>query len=412
MKKNVVVIGAGPAGIIASATASKNGNHVTLIEKNKFIGKKMLITGNGRCNVTNASDIEDLIENVTRNKHFLYSAFYSFSNNDIINILEDYNVKIKVEKDNRCFPVTDKSIDVIEALKNYLLDKKVKLFLNSNVEEITKTKENFIINYSNNGTKNTITSDKVIIATGGKSYPATGSTGDGFKFAKQFGHNIIPLIPSIIPINLKEEWIKEIKGLSLQNIKVSLKHKDTLIDSQIGDIIFTHFGLSGPAIFNLTCRNNRFINNNKDLKISLDLFYRFNLKELDKIVLDLLNDKPNKNITNILNSIVKNSLLLSVFKNLNIDNNLKSNNLTKEERKALVKLFKDIIFNISGLRPIEEAYVTSGGIDINEINSYTMESNVVKNLFFCGEVLDVDAYTGGFNLQIGYSTGYLAGNSC
>ncbi|MGO1368776.1 MAG: NAD(P)/FAD-dependent oxidoreductase [Senegalia sp. (in: firmicutes)] len=412
MKNNVVVIGAGPAGIIASATASKNGNNVILIEKNEFIGKKMLITGNGRCNVTNACEIDELIDNVSRNKEFLYSAFYSFSNNDIINILEDYGVKIKTEKDKRCFPKSDKAMDVIEALKKYLLDQEVSLFLNSNVDEVIKTKENFIINYSNKNIKNTLLADKVIIATGGKTYPSTGSTGDGFKFAEKLGHNIIPLIPSIVPINLKEKSIEDVRGISLQNIKLSLKKKNKLVDSEMGDIIFTHFGLSGPAIFNLTCRNNRFIRYNDNLNITIDLFSNLNIKELDEKILSLLNSNPNKNIINILNSIVQNNLLLFIFKILKIDDSLKANNLTKEKRKLIVKTFKDINFQVLGLRSIEEAYVTSGGVDINEVNPSTMESNIVENLFLCGEVLDVDAYTGGFNLQIGYSTGYLAGLSC
>ncbi|MGO1651942.1 aminoacetone oxidase family FAD-binding enzyme, partial [Senegalia sp. (in: firmicutes)] len=292
MKNNVVVIGAGPAGIIASATASKNGNNVILIEKNEFIGKKMLITGNGRCNVTNACEIDELIDNVSRNKEFLYSAFYSFSNNDIISILEDYGVKIKVEKDKRCFPKSDKAMDVIEALKKYLLDQEVSLMLSSNVDEVIKTKENFIINYSNKNIKNTLLADKVIIATGGKSYPSTGSIGDGFKFAEKLGHNIISLIPSIVPINLKEKSIENVRGISLQNIKLSLKKKNKLVDSEMGDIIFTHFGLSGPAIFNLTCRNNRFISHNDNLNVTIDLFSDLNIKELDEKILSLLNSNP------------------------------------------------------------------------------------------------------------------------
>ncbi|MGO1713180.1 MAG: aminoacetone oxidase family FAD-binding enzyme, partial [Senegalia sp. (in: firmicutes)] len=277
----------------------------------------------------------------------------------------------------RCFPKSEKAMYVIEALKKYLLDQEVSLFLNSNVDEVIKTKENFIINYSNKNIKNTLLADKVIIATGGKTYPSTGSTGDGFKFAEKLGHNIIPLIPSIVPINLKEKSIEDVRGISLQNIKLSLKKKNKLVDSEMGDIIFTHFGLSGPAIFNLTCRNNRFIRYNDNLNITIDLFSNLNIKELDEKILSLLNSNPNKNIINILNSIVQNNLLLFIFKILKIDDSLKANNLTKEKRKLIVKTFKDINFQVLGLRSIEEADVTSGGVDINEVNPSNMESNIV-----------------------------------
>lgn len=411
MSKKVLVIGGGPAGIIAAATASKKGNEVILIDKNSIIGKKMLITGNGRCNITNNCDIEGLIENVTRNRNFLYSSFYSFSNKDIIDILQKYDLEIKVENDGRCFPKSDKSIDVINTLKSYLLDNGVVLSLNCNVINVEKYKNKFMVEYIKDNSEKIVESDSLIIATGGKSYPSTGSTGDGYKFGEKFGHNIISIKPSIVPISIKENWIKQNKGLSFKNVKVVLSLDDKVIDYEIGDIIFTHFGISGPAIFNITSRNNRKINAKDRFKLDIDLFPSLNLKELDKKIIELLDANPNKNIINVLSIILKYNFVLAILNLLQINTSLKASNFTKEHRRKLVRLLKSITLNITDLRFIEEAYVTSGGIDIDQINPSTMESKIVEGLFFCGEVLDVDAYTGGFNLQISYSTGYLAGDN-
>lgn len=411
MKKNVVVIGAGPAGIIASATASNNGHNVILLEKNEIVGKKMLITGNGRCNITNLCPVEDLIDSVTRNKYFLYSAFYSFTNDDIVNLLKKYGLEVKIEEENRCFPVSDKSMDVTSALEKYLKDNNVSISFNSKVNSIKKIDDMFIINYSRNNENQSIEADKVIIATGGKSYPATGSTGDGYNFAKKFGHKIISLAPSMVPFNIKEDWIKKLKGISLNNVMISLINNKE-IDREFGDIIFTHYGISGPCILNLSCRNNREILENKKIKIKIDLFPDLNLKEVDEKLLKLLQKHSNKNIINIIDKIIPYSFGLAVLNNLSIEFNKKGNQVSKEDRQNIARTLKGIELNVNGLRPIAEAYITSGGVDINEVNSSTMESNIIEGLYFCGEVLDVDAYTGGFNLQIAYSTGYIAGKSC
>ncbi|MBS4539943.1 NAD(P)/FAD-dependent oxidoreductase [Clostridium sp. D2Q-11] len=412
MKEKIVVIGGGPAGIIASATASKKGANVILIEKNERIGKKMLITGNGRCNITNLCSIEELIDNVTRNNYFLYSAFYSFTNKDIIDILDQYGLKVKVEDNNRCFPITNKSIDVTNVLERYLLDNNVDISLNTKVYKINKKDDKFIIDYIKNDKNHTIKADKLIISTGGKSYPATGSTGDGYDFAKKLGHNIVSLIPSMVPFNIKEDWIKEIKGISLTEVKISLIHNKKEVDNEIGDIIFTHYGISGPSVFNLSCRKNRTIEQNNNIKLRLDFFPHLNEKEFDDKLLGLLQYNSNKNIINIIDNLIPYALGLNILKRLNIEYNLKANQLNKENRKGIVSILKELELSISGLRSIKEAYVTSGGVDTREINPSTMESDIVKGLYFCGEILDVDAYTGGFNLQIAYSTGYLAGESC
>lgn len=408
MNDLIAVIGGGPAGIIAAATAGSLGKKVFLFEKNNKLGKKLFITGKGRCNITNACEIEELIENVVVNNTFLYSAFYSFTNTDIVQILNKYGVNTKVERGNRVFPVSDKSSDVIKALEKYLIDNGVEIDYNKEVKYINKTDyDDFELVFSDNTKKKF---NKVIIATGGKSYQQTGSTGDGYYFAKLLGHTIVELKPALVPCEIKENWIKSLQGLSLKNIKISAYADKKKIFEDFGELIFTHYGISGPVVLTMSNFINRYIE--KNIKIFIDLKPALSDEKLEMRILRDFEKYSKKQFKNSLDDLLPRKLIPIIIQLSKIDEEKFVNQITREERKYFANLLKNLEMNFSKFRPLNEAIVTSGGVSTLEIDSSTMESKILKGLYFAGEVIDVDALTGGFNLQIAYSTGYLAGKNC
>lgn len=414
-RKNVIVIGGGPAGMIAAGTAAERGNNVKLIEQNKILGKKLLITGKGRCNLTNAcGDVETLIQNVPTNGNFLYSAFYTFSNMEVIEFFNKLGVETKVERGNRVFPVSDKSSDVVEALRNYIIKNNVEI-INDRVDSIltinndsdAKSMVSGVI-CSNRGK---IFADRVIIATGGMSYQKTGSTGDGYFWAEELGHTITDIRPSLVPVIVKEDWIQDVLGLTLKNISIKVKNsKNKTIYTDFGEMMFAHFGLTGPVILSASAHMKNI--KSEHYMIELDLKPGLSENQLDERILRDFSENLNKDFKNSLNKLMPKKLIDPIIEMSEIDPLKKVNSITKSERTALVKLLKCIKFSVVDFCPIEQAIVTSGGINVKEINPSTMESKIVDGLFFAGEIIDVDAYTGGFNLQIAFSSGFLAGTSC
>ena len=417
----VVVIGGGPAGMMAAISASQNNNEVWLLEKNNKLGKKLLITGKGRCNVTSSLDMKNFISNVPGNGKFLYSAFDNYTNIDIINFLKKHGVNVKEERGNRIFPTSDKSVDVLSAFEKELKNKNIKIKFNAKVTDIeTKDNEVKYVKYEEEGKQKSIEADKVILATGGKTYPQTGSTGDGYEMAKRLRHTITEIKPSLVPLTtsgVSLELCKEMQGLSLKNVSIKIMDtsKNKLIYEDFGEMLFTHFGISGPTILSASAHLIRYKNidsllKEQKIKLIIDLKPALSLEKLDtRVQRDFLNNK-NKEFKNSLNNLLPQKLISPIIQLSEIDVNEKVNEITKEKRLRLVKLLKNFTIAITGFRPLEEGIVTSGGISIKEINPKTMESKLVKGLFFAGEIIDVDAYTGGFNLQIAYSTGYTAGS--
>jgi predicted Rossmann fold flavoprotein len=409
MKKKVIVIGAGPGGIMAAGKAAENGNEVILIEKNNKIGRKILISGKGRCNITNNTDIEGLIENTPGNGCFLYSAFYTFSNTDLIEFFNKYGLKTKVERGGRVFPVSDKAKDVVDTLNNFLKSKKVTLWLNTSVEKILADDKKITGVMLKSGKK--VSCDKVVLATGGASYPGTGSTGDGYKMAKDLGHTIVSLKPSLVPLITNEKWVKNLQGLSLKNVSITLlNNKGKKIYSDFGEMLFTHFGVSGPII--LSASRHILDYDYKGIKLLIDLKPALTEEKLDERIQRDFLKFSRKQFKNALDDLLPQKLIPVIIELSRIDATKPVNQITKEERISLVKLLKNLTLSINGARPLEEAIVTAGGVSVDEINPSTMESKLIKGLFFAGEVIDLDAYTGGFNLTIAFSTGYLAGNNC
>ena len=416
----VVVIGGGPAGMMAAITAGKQQNEVILLEKNNRCGKKLLITGKGRCNITSSLDMEEFINNIPGNGRFLYSAFQNFTNNDILDMLHENKVETKVERGNRIFPVSDRSMDVLCAFENELRKAKVQIITNAKVEEII-TNENTVskVKYSVDGKEKIIDVDKVIIATGGKSYPITGSTGDGYELCKKLGHTVEKLKASLVPLTSCDKslyYCKEMQGLSLKNVGISIidSELNKKIYEDFGEMLFTHFGVSGPTILSGSAHLLRYKNIDEKLKdnkikLVIDLKPALSEEKLEQRIQRDFEKYKNKEIRNGLDELLPKKMILPVLELSKIDENKKINSITKEERKNLVKVLKNMGININGFRPIEEAIITAGGISIKEINPKTMESKLVNGLYFAGEIIDVDAYTGGFNLQIAYSTGYTAG---
>ena len=413
----VVVIGAGPAGMISAITAAKQNNEVILLEKNKMLGKKLLITGKGRCNITSSLEMDGFIRNVPGNGRFLYSCFENYTNQDIIQMLKENGVEVKEERGNRIFPVSDKSIDVRDAFERELRKNKVTIRKETTVENILQKDGRVIGVKLSNGEK--INADKVILATGGKSYPLTGSTGDGYKMVKELGHTITDIKASLVPLTAFKdslELCKELQGLSLRNVGIQIidKTSNKKIYEDFGEMIFTHFGISGPTILSGSSHLLRYKNIDEKLKngkieLSIDLKPALAEEKLDTRILRDFEVNKNKEIKNSLNELLPQKLIMPIINLLEIDEYKKVNSITKEERTKLVKLLKNFRITIAGFRPIEEAIITAGGISIKEINPKTMESKLIQGLYFAGEIIDVDAYTGGFNLQIAYSTGYTAG---
>ena len=418
---NVIIIGGGAAGMIAALSASKGKNNVTILEKMDMPGKKILITGKGRCNITSSIPIDEFIKNIPGNGRFLYSAFNNFTNQDILDLLKQEGVETKVERGNRVFPVSDKSQDVQKALIKMVKKANVKIVTNCKVEEILvddNKKVKGVLAYID-GNKKEFDADRVILATGGKSYPGTGSTGDGYKMAKKLGHSITEIRPSLVPLTVKDDSLricKNMQGLSLKNVSIKFKdvEKNKIIYEDFGEMLFTHFGVSGPTALSASAHLLRYkdidklMKNNK-IVLSIDLKPALSLEKLDDRVLRDFSEEKNKEFKNCLDKLLPKKMISTIIKLSNIKPEKKVNEITKEERKSLVYLLKNLDIYINGFRSIEEAIVTSGGINIKEINPKTMESKLIEGLFFAGEIIDVDAYTGGFNLQIAYSTGYTAG---
>ena len=406
----VIVIGGGPAGMMAAIMAARNGYEVTLLEKMRSLGRKLSITGKGRCNITNASDMDEFIKNVPGNPKFLYSAFSQFTNIDAINFFNEIGVKTKVERGNRVFPVSDNALEVIDKLKKELENRKVKVYVNTEVEEIVG-KNSKIEGVRTK--KGTLECDKVILATGGKSYPTTGSTGDGYVFAQKLGHTIIEPKGSLVPLEVFENDIKELQGLSLKNVSVKFIDSEKIIYEDFGEMLFTHFGVSGPIILSGSAqilRNKNIVEkmNNRKIKLSIDLKPALTYEMLDARLIRDFEKYSKKQFKNSLNDLLPSKLIPYVVKKTEIAEYKVVDQITKKERQDIINLLKNMKFTIKKFRPIEEAIVTAGGVSTKEINSSTMESKLVSGLFFAGEVIDVDAYTGGFNLQIAYSTAYVA----
>lgn len=410
----VIVIGGGPAGMMAAISSAENGNEVILLEKMQSLGRKLLITGKGRCNITSSLDMEAFIKNTPGNGMFLYSCYKQFTNQDMIRFLKEEGLEVKEERGNRIFPVTDKSLDVLKCFTKKIKELNVKVEYNTTVREILVENHQVI---GVRTTNNVIKADKVILATGGKSYPLTGSTGDGYELARKLGHTITKIKPSLVPLESYDKDIcKNLQGLSLKNVKIILKdiENNKVIYEDFGEMIFTHFGVSGPTILSGSAHLVRYKNieeklRNKKIILSIDLKPALSAEKLDDRILRDFEKQKNKQFKNSLDELLPQKLINVIVERSNINPNKKVNEITKEERKRLVSLLKGFCLEIEGFRPIEEAIITSGGINIKEINPKTMESKIVKELYFAGEIIDVDSYTGGFNLQIAYSTGYVAG---
>lgn len=404
----VIVVGAGAAGMMAAYFAAKNKNNVTLIEKNEKTGKKIYITGKGRCNITNACDVEDLFANVMSNKKFLYSAFYGFTNSDVIDFFENHGIKTKIERGNRVFPVSDHSSDVISALERALKEQNVDILLNTCVEKIECEDSQVTGVVLCGGRK--IEADAVIVATGGMSYQATGSTGDGYRFAEESGHKVTECTPSLVPFNAQEEWVAKLQGLSLKNVLVTIYDGRKKLYEDFGEMLFTHFGVSGPLILSASAA----IKQNtikKPLQMFIDLKPALSYEALDKRILREFDDAKNKQFKNSINKLLPSKMIPVIIGLSGIDPDKKVNEISKGEREGLVNLLKKLPVTLNGTRQWNEAIVTKGGISTKDINPSTMESKIIKNLYFAGEVLDLDALTGGYNLQIAWSTGALAGKS-
>ena len=414
----VIVIGGGPAGMMAAITAKENKNDVLIIEKNNQLGKKLLITGKGRCNITSSLEMEDFIKNTPGNGMFLYSAYQQYTNKDIIQFLKQQGLDVKEERGNRIFPVTDKSMDVLKCFTKKIKELDIDIKYNTKVEEILTEMidgETVVIGIKTD--KEKIKANKVILATGGKSYPLTGSTGDGYRLAEKLGHSIIPIRPSLVPLEVYDKAeCKEVQGLSLRNVGIKLMdiEKNKQIYEDFGEMLFTHFGVSGPTILSASAHLVRYKNidrlfHEKKIVLKIDLKPAWDEKKLNDRILRDFEEVKNKQFKNSLDKLLPQKLIPVIIRRSKISPNKQVNEITRKEREELIKQIKDFEIIIKGFRPIEEAIITSGGINIKEINPKTMESKKVKGLYFAGEIIDVDSYTGGFNLQIAYSTGYVAG---
>lgn len=406
----ILIIGAGAAGSMAAILAAKNGHEVTVFEKNAKTGKKIYITGKGRCNITNAVENTELIKNTIRNPKFMYSAFSAFSSENVINFFENMGCPVKVERGNRAFPVSDHSSDVIKALDKAMENAGVKVHYNTPVESLVISETESEISGIKLRDGKIVEGDKVIIATGGLSYQSTGSTGDGYEFGKQAGHTIKDLRPSLVALEIKEKFIKELQGLSLKNVKVSVKNGKKIIFDELGEMLFTRDGVSGPLILSASSiAGDLFYKEGGSL--SIDLKPALSEEELDaRLLIDFTEFKA-KALKNAFDKLLPKSLIPVFLGRTGIDIEKKAGGLTKQERSVIINLLKHFTLEVTGLKGYEEAVITKGGVAVNEINPKTMESKKIKGLYFAGEVLDVDALTGGFNLQIAWSTGYVAGSS-
>ena len=403
----VLVVGGGAAGMFAAIFAAYNGNEVHIFEKNEKLGKKLFITGKGRCNITNASDMETLFNSVITNSKFLYSSFYGYTNQDVIDFFERIGVRTKIERGNRVFPESDHSSDVIIGLTKELQQLGVEIHLHTAVKKIVG-KERFEYLELANGQK--VKGDACIVATGGFSYQTTGSTGDGYKFAKELGHQVTEILPALVPLTIKEWYAKELQGLSLRNVNAAIYDGKKKLYDDFGEMLFTHFGVSGPLMLSASSYIGKKLQE-KELKLVIDLKPALTVEQLDQRVLRDFEENMNKQFKNAIGKLFPTKLIPIMLELSGIDPDKKVNLISKEERQQFVSLIKNFTMTITGLRDFNEAIITQGGVKVKEINPSTMESKIVKGLYFAGEVLDLDALTGGFNLQIAWSTGYAAGSS-
>lgn len=424
--KQIIIIGGGAAGMMAAIGAAKEGAQVTLLEQNEKTGKKIFITGKGRCNLTNACEQEDFFDHVISNGKFLYSAFYQMDNRSVMEFFENAGCRLKVERGERVFPISDHSSDVIAALNRQMEKEEVKVCLHTRVKEILteeldeeqKKADNESNNHAGNikitGVKlvdgRVLNADAVIVATGGKSYESTGSTGDGYQFAESVGHTIEEVKPALVPFTVKESWCMELQGLSLKNVSVTLKNDKKKIYEGFGEMLFTHFGVSGPLILSASSYYvKKFYG--VPVQLSIDLKPALTVEQLDRRLLKDFDENKNRQFKNALDGLFPSKLIPVMIRLSGISPGKRVNEITKEERNTLIRCMKNLTLTVTGTRDFKEAIVTQGGVRVKEINPSTMESKLVKGLYFVGEVLDLDAVTGGFNLQIAWSTGYLAGIS-
>jgi len=403
----IIVIGGGPAGMLAAVSAAGDDTKVILLEKNDKLGKKLFITGKGRCNITNSADTSVIMKNIMTNPKFMYSALESYDNNDIIRDIESFGCKVKEERGGRMFPVSDHSSDVIKALSNMLDNAGVEVRLRSEVKKLEKTPSGFDVFFSNGKKEN---ADAVIVATGGISYAATGSTGDGFEFAKSLGHTVTDLKPSLVPLVTSDGWCKDLQGLSLKNTGLKMYSAGKLIYEDFGEMMFTHFGITGPMI--LSASSYYYKRKSDDCVIHLDLKPALSEDVLDERILREISENHEKHFINMLPSLLPAKMVPVIARMTGIEEHKKCGDIKKEERKKLVHLLKNLEIHVTGTRGFEEAIITKGGISVKEVSPKTMMSKLCDGLFFAGEALDLDALTGGFNLQIAWSTGFLAGRSC
>lgn len=406
-RSKIYVIGGGPAGVIAAAQAAYQGNDVTLIEKNEKLFKKMFITGKGRCNVTNACDIEDFFHNISRNSSFCYSAVYTFSPDSVMALIEENGTPLKTERGNRVFPVSDKSSDVIKAFERYLKNSDAKVLLNTKLEDII-VNDNKVTGIKYNG--RVYSCDKLILALGGASYVSTGSDGLWKDKLIGLGHKVEDFIPSLIPLTSKEQWVHDLMGLSLKNVTLKAQYNGKKLYEELGEMLFTHFGISGPLVLTLSSKLTKY--DFSKLKVTVDLKPGLSYDQLDARILRDFKEAGNKTLKNSCVKLLPSRLISAVLFKAGLDENKQVNQLKQEERQSLIKTLKNLEISVDGLRPINEAIITRGGINTKEIDPSTMESKIIKDLYFAGEMIDIDAVTGGFNIQLALSTGYLAGISC
>jgi hypothetical protein len=405
---HIIIIGGGAAGMMAGIVAARKGNTVDIFEKNEKCGKKVYITGKGRCNLTNAGSLEDVQNSVVTNKKFMYSAFNQFSHYDAMAFFDELGLKFKVERGNRVFPESDKSSDVIDCLVRELKRLGVNIHYNTAVSKVKSEGGSFKKIITSDGRE--YTGDALIIAAGGKSYPSTGSTGDGYEFAKSLGHTVTQLSPGLVPFNAREEYVKQLQGLSLRNVGITIFNGDKEVYTDFGEMLFTHFGVSGPTLISASSMLSGYISKNP-LKLYIDLKPALDEKQLDERILRDFGGKLNKALKNSLDDLFPKKIIPVIIELSQIDENKKVNEISKAERGRLVNVTKKFPVTLISLRGYNEAIITQGGVNVKEINPSTMESKLVKNVYFAGEVLDVDAVTGGFNLQIAWSTAYAAANA-
>lgn len=406
----IAVIGGGPGGMMAAVAAGEKGHQVDLFESNEKLGKKLYITGKGRCNLTNAVDISDYFDSIVHNHSFMYSALYSYTNTDFMAFLEKNGVPLKIERGDRVFPVSDKSSDVIGAFKMALKHNRCQVHLNTKIADLSISNKSINGIILENGEKRNY--DAVILASGGKSYPSTGSDGNFFMILKNWGHQVTPLAPGLVPINTKEDWPRDLQGLSLKNVVLTLSKKtpkgEKKVKSMLGEMLFTHFGISGPLVLSLS---SEMIGKTKDFSLELDLKPALSMEQMDaRIQRDFLKYQ-NKDFGNALGDLLPSKMIPVMVALSGIDPVAKVNQITKDQRNKLVMCFKQLKIGIAGLRDFNEAIITVGGVNVKEVDPGTMESKLIKNLYLAGEMLDVDALTGGYNIQIAVSTGWLAGNA-